>query len=153
MPRILENSSASTVASTLESSMPTLGLENLCRLTKHVRFVLLSLVADGASSNTRLKSYIKYLVDEHNSSTTDDGRVLILDVVCRSHMITRVVFNVFSLKTIVAKCFCVSFLCRFAPRCNRACWALASIVEYDLKNGGHRLFFLSRCPGNVGSVV
>jgi hypothetical protein len=68
--------------------------ENLKRIAQSVPFVVLVLCADGASSNNRLKAWITAWAQAFNDTTTF-GRILVLNVTCATHIVTRMVINTF----------------------------------------------------------
>ena len=106
------------------------------KLTCFVKFVVCFLVADGDSANNRMRAYVMREVCNHNQDAKK-GKILLLDLVCGAHIITRIIIHVFGYDQIIPRCFAISFLFRFGPRYNRCLQALLHIVEYDLLNGGY----------------
>jgi hypothetical protein len=146
-PRILENTQASTLMSGLDDAMPSLSFQQLQRLSTILKFIVLVLGSDGASSNVRLKAYVANLVLEHNKFALTTGRILLLDVVCATHILTRAVIQTFRYQQIIPRCFSMSFCMKFPPRYNRFLRILQETVERDLLSGGY--FLAAEPPGDT----
>jgi hypothetical protein len=134
-PSFIENTTASCEYTALQSACEYLSTPSLCELSKHIPFITLVLGSDFATANVRLKSYTQHRVGVHNA--TSDGKILIFDLFCIGHIITRMVIAVFSYVELIPKCYAVAFTLRFPKRLNRFLKVLQRVIEEDLSTGGY----------------
>ena len=155
-PCIIESTGASCELGAINAALPHFDLDALREYTKTVPFVLLILCGDGAMPNCRLKAFVTAWARKHNEEANTFGKILVLDVTCNTHTVTRIVISTFRYSEIIPKCYYISFAFRFPPRYNRALRALASIIEYDLVSKGGYFggsFPPGACTGHASGML
>ena len=100
-----------------------------------VKFTCLVLGGDGASQNIRCKCHIADKFRYHNLFHPREP-VLLLDVCCMSHNMTRIEVRTFQYEQLIPKVYNMCFINRFPPRYNRLVLVIAKLVRTDLNAGG-----------------
>ena len=109
---------------------------NLCKFADKIPFILTIYTADMASSNTRLKSYILSKILDNNAENAGRGCVMLIDVVCTVHVITRCVIKTFRYSQLIPRCFSLCWTMRFPPRFNACLKVVREKIDRDLHERG-----------------
>ena len=98
-PVFLQSTSASSLLSAWEASVPYLSSARLKEIALYVKLVVLVIVCDRASSNTQMIHRIAYDVALHKAQASRDGRgcILLIENNCISHVVHGIVDSIFSL--------------------------------------------------------
>ena len=136
-PVFVEDTKGSTTYAALHAAFPMLSLSSVFEMCERVRYVVLVLGADNASSNARCKHFIASLCKQHESASSTCGRVLLIDAVCTAHIFSRIVVATFRLTRVIPRVYALAFTCRFPPRYNRLLRAMSHLIHQDLLQGGY----------------
>jgi len=136
-PKFLQRANASTEMHGLEAASPSLSLKSLFQMSKHIRWIVLTIVSDFAAANVRLLSWLETQIVAHNRSPGEHGKVLLLHAFCLGHILVGIFTKTFDVSRLISRCFAINFTFRFPPKYNRLVRLLRSQLENDLINGGY----------------
>ena len=82
--------------------------------------------------------------DEHDSEDMP-GKLLLVDLICFSHVLMGALVKTFALNQVVPRCYALNFTFRFPPRYNRLVKLLRDAIDKDLRELGGYTFSFSKC--------
>ncbi len=140
LPQILQDTTAGTYYAAVDQAVPGACLEDLFLAAQSSGAKIAILFqGDLAPSNTRCMLAFANKACAFNALAEGRGsaeRVLVVQGVCASHIITRGIVQIFKYEQLIPRLFKLGFCLRFPPRYNAVVKCLARLVEEDLGRGG-----------------
>ena len=132
-PVFMTANTSSCLFRALDSS--ALPFDELTDLAKRTPFVVLSLVSDLDSANTRLKREMGRRAVLHNQTAGRSGQagmIILLDLICFCHSIHRFVETTFKLNKLICGLHATAFVCNQTRVFLKIVGGLRQLVAFDL---------------------
>ena len=130
--------------SALEKSGPQMQWDDITKMAMKLGVVVLCLGGDLDSGNVRVKHFFGQQAKEFNDDLASNGcKVLILDVMCASHIIHRITEVAFETTTLIPSLHATAFTATQTKFFDCMLYHLRETVKEDLQCGG---FVLGRDP-------
>ncbi len=137
-PRFMTTNNGSSIFAALEKANPKLQWKHIQDMAEHASLIVLSFTADLDGANNRAKFKYQELVKEHNEEvrqgTRPGGRIAMLDLDCKAHVLHAGVGHIYRLERLIGKLHSTAFTANQSGFYALLSMATGEIVREDIES-------------------